>query len=499
MILRDYQKEAVEAGLDALSSGESIVIAAPTGSGKSLMLAAMADALAVDGATVLVLTHRKELIAQNERHLEHFGAKTSVYSAGLNRRETDGAVLIAGIASVYRKPELWINRDYVIVDEAHLVPSDDSTMYGQLFRTMEHAPKAGLTATPYRLDGGLIYGAGQWFDSLAYQISAKELVAEGYLAALNWRVALHEASTDGVRIRAGEFVAGDLEQSVCDDDQVRKAIREARAEASGRAHILVFAVSIVHAEMVHQALTSVGETAVIVHSKMGGNERDEAISAFMEAQARWCVNVGILTTGFDFPALDCIVLLRPTASRSFHVQCLGRGMRTADGKDDCLVLDFSGNCARHGAIDLFDTVGKTNEKLEAEQIEQRRRAQERKLPVHVLRQTDPMHGNTLPLAVTVHDVAWKTTPAARYPGKTNVMVIYKTSAGQIRKWLCPEYETGARWYAKRFAAARGLSYPMDTIPAQRYLEMMRRAPRPLQLAVRRGESGYFDVIAEYFD
>lgn len=498
MKLREYQRDAVEAELHALSTGGNPIIAAPTGSGKSIMLASVASELVADGAKVLVLTHRKELIVQNERHLGYVDAKTSVYSAGLNRRETDGDILIAGIASVYRKPELWVDRDFVIVDECHLVSNDATTMYGQVFSQMPHAPKAGLTATPYRLDGGLIYGPGQWFDELAYQIEAKALVEEGYLSPLIGRVGANEASTDGVRVRAGDFVASDLEQSVCDEAQVRKAVQEALQEAVGREHILVFAVSIMHAEMVLEALQQLGEIAVMLSSKMVSSHRDDNIRDFLSGNARWCVNVGILTTGFDFPSLDCIVLLRPTASKSLHVQMLGRGMRIDDGKDDCLVLDFSANCARHGDIDLFETVGQTQQKAEKE----RREAliqQQRKLPAHVLSPTDPMRGGELPFTVTVQDVSFKTTPAHRYPGKTNVMVVYKTSAGPVRKWLCPEYDTGARWYAKKFAVARGLSCPPDNISAQRYIDTVQRAPKPTQLGVRRGDSGYLEVVVEYFD
>jgi DNA repair protein RadD len=498
MNLRDYQMEAVNKTIEALKDGHSPVVAAPTGSGKSLMIAALVKYLAQAGSGIkgLILTHRKELIEQTEKHFSHYDIKPSVYSAGLNRREAGGEVLIAGIQSVYRRPELWLNRRFVIIDEAHAVPLEEESMYGQLLSQIE-AQKVGFTATPYRLNGGLIWGENQWFDTLAYQIEAKCLVELGYLSPLVGQIGAHEISVEGVRQRAGDFVSGDLNQAACDDGEVRKALQEALRELTGRSHVLVFAVSILHAQMILSTLLELGETVTWVHSRLPSEERDSAIAAFRGGAFRWCVNVGILTTGFDFPALDAIVALRPTASKSLHVQMLGRGMRCAPDKNNCLVLDFSGNCLRHGDIDLFDEIGKTAEKEEQEEKQRRAKTTTRQLPQHVLQSVNPMYGASSELnTVNVFDIVFKTTPARRYPGKNNVMVIYKTTVGQVRKWLCPEYETGARWYAKRFAIARGIH--LDLTDAKQYMQVMRTAPRPKQLAVRRGTSGYLEAFIEYF-
>lgn len=153
-------------------------------------------------------------------------------------------------------------------------------------------------------------------------------------------------------MRGGEFIQSELQHAVDKYDITFNALKEAAESAHDRSHWLVFASGVEHAEHITDMLNDMGVPAVAIHSKMGNAQRDQAILDFKAGKYRAAVNNNVLTTGFDFPAIDCIVVLRPTASTVLWVQMLGRGTRPspATGKENCLVLDFAGNTRRLGPI-----------------------------------------------------------------------------------------------------------------------------------------------------
>lgn len=323
---RSYQIEAVKSVWNYFQTKTgNPVLALPTGSGKSVVQAMILELIysQYPGQRVMCLTHVKELISQNHEKLLQVWpqAPAGIYSAGLKRKEVGHKITFAGIGSVARKASLFGHIDLVFIDEAHLVSPHEETLY----RTFLNALLArnpmmkivGLTATPWRLGVGKITDDGIFTD-ICFDITGmaafNRLIAEGYMASLIPRQPVQLLDTTGVHMRGGEFIASELQIAVNKQDITHAALKEALELAHDRNHWLVFASGVEHACNIADMLNDMGVSAIAVHSKMGDAARDEAIAGFKAGKYRVAVNNNVLTTGFDFPAIDCIIMLRPTAS-----------------------------------------------------------------------------------------------------------------------------------------------------------------------------------------
>lgn len=363
---RSYQIEAAHSVPNYFQTNSgNPVIAMPTGTGKSVVIAMILQMVYHywPSQRVMVLTHVKELIQQNYDKLMTLwpAAPAGVYSAGLNRKESNRRITFAGIGSVAKKAALFGHIDLVFIDEAHLVSPNDETLY-QLFLAAlkEVNPNLrviGFTATPWRLGTGRITEDGIFTD-VCFDITGMQafnrLIAEGYLAPLIPRQTKMMLDIDGVHMRGGELIASELQHAVDKYEITQAAIRETLELAHDRRHWLIFASGVEHACNIADMLNDMGIPTVAIHSKMGDAQRDQAILDFKSGKYRAAVNNNVLTTGFDFPGIDCIVVLRPTASTVLWVQMLGRGTRPFEcaeyKKENCLVLDFAGNTRRLGPI-----------------------------------------------------------------------------------------------------------------------------------------------------
>jgi DNA repair protein RadD len=362
IVPRYYQTEAVDALFSYFEGKDgNPVIAMPTGTGKSLVIALFIKAAlsAYRQQRILVLTHVKELIEQNCRKLFELWptAPAGIYSAGLDRREVCD-VTFAGIASVAKKPELFGRVDLVLVDECHLVSAKEDTNYRHFIKLLKAdnplLKVVGLSATPFRLGQGRITDGGLFTD-VAYDLTGVEpwnrLVAEGYLAPLFPKRTGTGFDLSEVSIQRGDYNLRELNLAVDREEVTRQALAEMVECSEGRDHWLIFAAGVEHSDHVATMLTEEFDVpAVSIHSKLGDSVRDHRITEFKAGRVRAAVNNNVLTTGFDFPAIDLIGMLRPTTSPGLWVQMLGRGSRPAPGKTDCLVMDFAGNTKRLGPI-----------------------------------------------------------------------------------------------------------------------------------------------------
>lgn len=359
--LRPYQSEALDGVFDwwEKGGGNPLVII-PTGGGKSLILAGLIHQILLISPSerILVLTHVKELIEQNHRQLLRCwpGAPAGIYSAGVGRREHDAQVCFAGIQSVHEKAARIGRADLVFIDEAHLVPKEGMGMYrkflGALRSMNSHLKVVGLTATPFRTDSGLLHeGEDRLFDGIAYTADLVRLVREGYLSPIVAKHTGSEIDTLGVHTQAGEFVAKELEAAAMAGDLVATSCAEIVRRGADRKQWLVFTCGIGHAEAVADELRRHGIDCETIFGETDKGDRAEIIDRFKGGRLRCIVNVNVLTTGFDAPAVDLIAILRPTKSPGLFVQMCGRGLRIAEGKANCLLLDFGGNLRRHGPLD----------------------------------------------------------------------------------------------------------------------------------------------------
>ncbi|MFO0199640.1 MAG: DEAD/DEAH box helicase, partial [Alphaproteobacteria bacterium] len=332
--------------------------------GKSLCIAGFTqEAIAAYGDTrVLILTHVKELIQQNFMALMRAwpNAPAGIYSAGLSRRDIHAQILFAGIQSIHRHAYKVQRCDLVLIDEAHLLGRNDSGMYRRFLTQLKEinaglTKVVGFTATPYRLDSGLLHeGEDRLFTDIAYEVPVLDMIQQGYLCPVVPKQTNTQLDVGGVGTRGGEFIAKDLEAAVDRDEVTRAAVAEIVEHGSERGSWLVFCSGVAHARHVRDAIREHGISAETVTGDTPGPERDGILTAFKAGRLRCVTNANVLTTGFDAPGTDLIALLRPTKSVGLYVQMVGRGTRLAEGKDDCLVLDFAGNTARHGPIDTVD-------------------------------------------------------------------------------------------------------------------------------------------------
>ncbi|MEQ8785101.1 MAG: DEAD/DEAH box helicase family protein [Pirellulaceae bacterium] len=371
MELRYYQREAVDATYDFLRTREgSPLIVLPTGSGKSLVIAQIAtDVVTKWGGRALILSHVKELLEQNYNKIRQLcrDVPAGLYSAGLGQRCTDASIIVAGIQSVYRRACELGPFDLVIVDEAHLLSDDDDTMYGQFLRDARqvggHTRLVGATASPFRTTSGYIYGAGKIFSDVCYETGVKELIAQGYLSPLVSKSGTTRVDTSALHVRRGEFAADEVEQLMDQDGVVENACREIVEYTKDRRKCLIFAAGVAHGRHIERVLREEhGQACGFLSATTPPTERAELIARFRDEPdglfdrepLKYLVNVGILLVGFDAPATDCVVLLRPTHSCGLYLQAVGRAFRLHPGKSDALILDFGNNIVRHGPVDQLN-------------------------------------------------------------------------------------------------------------------------------------------------
>lgn len=360
--LYPHQRSSIDALYEWFRSNQegNPLLVLPTGSGKSVVLAKMIQEIfeTWPGQRVLMLTHVKELIDQNAKRLKAVWpmAPLGIYSAGLGRKDAFDPIIFAGIQSVWKKA-LHLGRfDLIFVDEAHLIGGDSGSRYQVFFdEAREINPGVrivGLTATAFRTTtGALTHGDLALFADVAYEIGLLQLIADGFLCPLVTKSTTTQLDVSGVKSRNGEFIPGQLERAVDRDDVTQAALDEVERYGADRKQWLVFCAGVSHAGHVTAALQARGVPAGCVTGKTNRYQRDNLIASYRSGRLRALVNANVLTTGFDAPETDLLAVLRPTQSPGLYVQIMGRGMRTAPGKESCLVLDFAGNVSRHGPVD----------------------------------------------------------------------------------------------------------------------------------------------------
>ncbi len=357
--LRTYQTEAIEQTFKALQDGSRApLIVTPTGSGKSVILADfIRQALAHPTTSVLVVTHVKELVQQDYEKIKLLCPKADVgvYSAGLSRREIS-QITVASIQSIYNKEMFHGRFDIIIVDEAHLIPHTESGMYRKLIdksRALHpNTVLVGLTATPYRLVSGMLHeGQGALFDCIAYEADIKSLMDQGFLSPLV-SIEAAEADVKGIKKTGGDFNQLELGTRYSAQALIQNHCMEIVKASKGRNSWLIFCVTVDHAmKVAHELQTAHNISTAVVSGETPDHERDAIIEGFKLGVYQALVNCSVLTTGFDHPGVDVVAMLRPTMSPGLYVQMVGRGLRIAEGKKNCMVLDFGGNVIRHGFVD----------------------------------------------------------------------------------------------------------------------------------------------------
>lgn len=361
MQLRGYQREAID-GLYRWfgeHTGNPLLVL-PTAAGKSVIQATFVHETIqhYPQTRILLVSHVKELLEQNVRKLIDIWpeAPIGIYSAGLRRRERGYQITVAGIQSVHNKALELGMFDLIMVDECHLIPPTGDGMYRRFMddsrRINELVKIIGMTATHYRMKTGrLDEGEDALFDGIAYEVSVRRLIDEGFLANLISKKGITKFDLNGVGTRGGEFIPGQLEAAMDKAELTRAAVDELVKLGADRRSWIIFCAGVEHAYHVRDEMRSRGISAATVTGDTPNDERASTLAQFKAGSIQALTNCDVLTTGFDAPNIDLLVMLRPTKSTGLYVQIVGRGMRLAPGKQNCLVLDYAGNIERHGPID----------------------------------------------------------------------------------------------------------------------------------------------------
>jgi DNA repair protein RadD len=478
--LRDYQREAVDGLYNywAGKAGENPLIVAPTGSGKTAIIAQIVkDAMGFTGTRVLVVTHVKELIEQGADGLLKLypEADFGLYSAGLKKKVLGRPITFAGIQSIWEKAyDIVPAPDLVLIDEAHLLPKNTETRYNRFIADLKvcnpSVKVVGLTATPYRLDSGYLHeGKGAIFDGIAHDIPVAMLMDQGYLSPVISKGGIKQINLEGVGKRGGEFIESELAMAASDPELVKSTVAEIVRLGADRKSWLVFSSGVNHAYMLKDEFEAHDIDVGVITGSDGSAAREKAITDFKSGKLRCLINVNVLTTGFDHPEVDLVALVRATASTGLYVQMVGRGTRIADGKENCLILDYGQNVERHGFIDQVKPKDKSAGAGEGDAPV--KTCESCQMIVHAATQICPECGFQFPAPTLNHaavsyggamlssqvqaewlDVEDVLYARHRKEGKPDsVKVTYYCGLTGVSEWLCPDH---GGYAASRYTSRR---------------------------------------------
>lgn len=363
-ILRPYQDKAVETGVEFLlgKSKYNALSVLPTGSGKSLIIAGIAAKL--DEPT-LILQPSSIILNQNYEKFTDYGFKAGIYSASAGRKDIDHTTF-ATIGSIVNKPEIFKIFKYLIIDECHGVNSK-AGQYSRFIAT--HKMKClGTTATPYRLstDG---YGGSMLkfltrtrpriFEKMIYYVQTKELFDAGYLAKLKYySIGGFDRNQIKLNSTGADFNESSLQRYYEEINFPASLERVVSSLMEKRKNVLVFVPFVREAEYLASRIPGLA----VVSAETPKKEFDRIIADFKKGIIKAVVNVGMLTTGFDYPELETVVIARPTMSLSLWYQMIGRAIRTHILKEDAWIIDMGDNLRLFGRVEDLEIKDEGNEK-----------------------------------------------------------------------------------------------------------------------------------------
>jgi superfamily II DNA or RNA helicase len=356
--LRPYQRKAVDSIFQHLTDHRSTAVSVPTGGGKTIMFCEVARQL--DRRT-LILAHREELLSQAAAKLVDTGIHAAIEQAGARASLTDTYV-VASVQSLQGDRLRRFPSDHfglIVIDECHHSPAQS---YRNIIEHFTNASVLGVSATFQRLDE---LGYEGIFDSIAYETSIKQLVEDGYLAPIMAKTLPVMIDLRRVRRVAGDFNQAQLAEAV--GEELERAA-DAVLENIGERRTLAFLPSINHSQVFAQLCIDRGISADYVTGSCA--DREQKVSRFLAGEIQLLTNCALLTEGFDCPACDCIVMLRPTQSEALYCQMVGRGTRIHPGKQNLLLLDFLWLTKGHDLCKPACLLGKAATEQEKDEINQ---------------------------------------------------------------------------------------------------------------------------------
>lgn len=376
--LRYYQQECIGV-IHKAQPGERVLISLPTASGKTIIFASYTST--VQGRTMIIVPSQ-ELRQQTIEKLQAIDPDIDVGSVQGNINEVSNKIIVATRQSLTHSKSKRIEEilkhgqfESLIFDECHQACGQVSKIINKI--KSNNVKIIGFTATPFNRELNNI------FSGIGYQKSIIDTIQEGFLCEPRAMMVHSTTSLVGVKTVAGEFNQKELEDAVDTPQRNRLIVKAYREYANKRKSTLVFCVGIDHLNHVVEEFKSEGIYCKGLDSTYSKEDRKAIIEEFKSGKLPVLVNCGVLTTGFDHPETDCIILARPTKSKILYTQIIGRGLRLADEKEDCLLIDITDNCRSHDLISIssiFDMPIKHGEtpKRAIERIKKEKEEKERR-------------------------------------------------------------------------------------------------------------------------
>jgi superfamily II DNA or RNA helicase len=347
MLLKPRQQQAYDAVFTALNQGIGRqLVALPTGVGKTILACEIAKKF----KKTLFLAHRMELISQTANAMSRVAPELPQGFIVQGAHNTEATFTVGMIQTVFNR----LNRinpkefDLVVIDEAH---HSCAKTYRTVADHFEPRLRLGLSATPERSDGAPL---SNLFDAITYSMNLGDAINEGYLVPPKCIQVTTKTSLDRVRCTAGDFNQGDLERTL-NTPARNRLIVDAYRKHGGERRTVCFTAGVQHAKDVAASFQKAG----IAGEWISGDDpnREEKLSRFRAGEIRVLANAMLLTEGWDDPATSCVIMARPTKSRGLYAQCVGRGLRLAEGKTDCLLLDLVDSASRHNLLSAWRFFG----------------------------------------------------------------------------------------------------------------------------------------------
>lgn len=340
MTLRPYQNQLANDIRAAFGSGANRPLAvSPTGSGKTVLFSYITSQVLKRGSRVIIVAHRREILDQISATLKRVGVPHGFIQAG--KSASIQPAMVASIQTLARRLDTVPAPDLVIIDEAH---HSVSKSYVQMFAAWPTAKFIGVTATPERLDGK---GLGAMFDRMVMGPSVQWLIDNGFLAQPVYYAPREVVDLSQVHTVAGDFDRSEAEEIV-DTPRITGDAVTHYVRFCNRQRAVAFCISVAHAQHVADTFNSCGIPSASIDGTLEPEVRKQRVDDLTAGKILVLTSCELISEGFDLPAVNAAILLRPTHSLSMHLQQVGRALRPYPGKTNAIILDHVGNCLRHG-------------------------------------------------------------------------------------------------------------------------------------------------------
>lgn len=355
MELRQYQKDAAAASIEALDAGEKPLLIMATGTGKTIVFSEIVRQYIQQNRKALILAHREELIDQAQNKIGAHTGHTATKEMASDYCDKRSLVVVGSVPTLRKKRLDRFSQnhfDLIVVDEAHHATSPS---YKTIFKHFLQAGLIGVTATPDRADQKSL---GSIFTKVAYEYPLHKAVKDGYLVRIvGRRIRDFDIDLSSIKIIAGDFSVSELEKKI--EEYLAPLAKAIKDESEGLS-TLVYMPDVRSSALMAEALNAIGIPADFISGATDKGDRRQALYRFHAGKITHMVSCNVLTEGFDEPRVQAIAMCRPTGSRTLYAQIVGRGTRLYPGKDHLKLIEFTFNSDRLKlvtAYELFSTMG----------------------------------------------------------------------------------------------------------------------------------------------